>query len=223
MEFWVANDFPTTWTTWACRRKSWAHIARRGNQTILKHFTHDFITLMYVKHTWSCDTHVHFSCINHTHVTVHMFTCTTHSHGHIWFTFVFTHMYGSNTCNTLLHLHMSTQSFMYVSIHMLTKIQIYLLQIRDDPDNPQRVTNAAEIDAWILRDVTSRNYIFATLTRPMKESLYSCETAAIMWTRLDTQYRLRAAENLHLLWQSFYDFTYQPGILKIVIHHLTYH
>ena len=118
---------------------------------------------------------------------------------------------------------MFTQSFMYVSIHMLTKIQIYLLQIRDDPDNPQRVTNAAEIDAWILRDVTSRNYIFATLTRPMKESLYSCETAAIMWTRLDTQYRLRAAENLHLLWQSFYDFTYQPGILKIVIHHLTYH
>ena len=132
-------------------------------------------------------------------------------------------MYGSNTCNTLLHLHMSTQSLIYNSIHMLTKIQIYLLQIRDDPDNPQRVTNAAEIDTWILRDVTSRNYIFATLTRPMKESLYSCETAAIMWTRLDTQYRLRAAENLHLLWQSFYDFSYQHSILKIVTHHLTYH
>lgn len=93
---------------------------------------------------------------------------------------------------------------------MLTKNQTYLLQIRDDPDNPQRITNVAAIDAWILRDVTSRNYIFATLSKPMKESLYSCETAAIMWTRLDTQYRLTAAENLHLLWQSFYDFTHHP-------------
>ncbi len=101
---------------------------------------------------------------------------------------------------------------------MLTKIQIYLLQIRDDPDNPQRITNVAAIDAWILRDVTSRNYIFATLTKPMKESLYSCETAAIMWTRLDTQYRLRAAENPHLLWQSFYEFTHHPGILNIITH-----
>ncbi|KAI9553696.1 hypothetical protein GHT06_021624 [Daphnia sinensis] len=49
-----------------------------------------------------------------------------------------------------------------------------------DPDNPELITNAAQIDAWILRDVTSRNYIFATLTRPMKEGLYSCDTAAAM-------------------------------------------
>ena len=45
----------------------------------------------------------------------------------------------------------------------------------------------------------------------MKESLYSCETAAVMWARLDTQYRLRAAENLHLLWQAFYDFSHDPA------------
>jgi hypothetical protein len=44
-----------------------------------------------------------------------------------------------------------------------------LLQVRDDPDNPELITNAAQIDAWILRDVTCRNYIFATLTKPMKE------------------------------------------------------
>lgn len=42
----------------------------------------------------------------------------------------------------------------------------------------------------------------------MKENLYSCETAAAMWTKLDTQYKLKAAENLHLLWQSFYDFSH---------------
>lgn len=85
-----------------------------------------------------------------------------------------------------------------------------VLQIRDDPDNPELITNAAQIDAWILRDVTCRNYIFATITKPMKEGLYSCDTAAAMWMKLDSQYRLRAAENLHLLWQELYDFTYQP-------------
>ncbi|EFX64048.1 hypothetical protein DAPPUDRAFT_267148, partial [Daphnia pulex] len=71
-----------------------------------------------------------------------------------------------------------------------------------------QVTNTAEIEAWNLKDVTSRNYIFATLTKPMKESLYSCNTAADMWTKLNNQYQLRAADNLHLLWQSFYDFSH---------------
>ncbi len=47
----------------------------------------------------------------------------------------------------------------------------------------------------------------------MKQNLYACETAAAMWTKLDTQYQLRAAENLHLLWQSFYDFTHHAGTL----------
>jgi hypothetical protein len=80
-------------------------------------------------------------------------------------------------------------------------------------DDNQVVINAAEIEAWHLRDVTARNYIFATLTKAMKQNLYSCKTAAAMWTRLDTQYQLRAAENLHLLWQSFYDFTHHVGTL----------
>jgi hypothetical protein len=62
-----------------------------------------------------------------------------------------------------------------------------LLQVRDDPDNPELITNAAQIDAWILRDVTCRTYIFATVTKPMKEGLYCCDTAA-MWTKLDSQY-----------------------------------
>ncbi len=44
----------------------------------------------------------------------------------------------------------------------------------------------------------------------MKESLYSCDTAADMWTKLNNQYQLRAADNLHLLWQSFYDFSHRP-------------
>ena len=74
-----------------------------------------------------------------------------------------------------------------------------------------QVTNTAEIEAWNLKDVTSRNYIFATLTKPMKESLYSCGTAADMWTKLNNQYQLRAADNLHLLWQSFYDFSHLSG------------
>ena len=69
----------------------------------------------------------------------------------------------------------------------------------------------AEIEQWNQKDVTARNYIFATLAKPMKENLYSCESAAAMWTKLDTQYKLKAAENLHLLWQSFYDFNYHPG------------
>ncbi|EFX75512.1 hypothetical protein DAPPUDRAFT_250138 [Daphnia pulex] len=91
-------------------------------------------------------------------------------------------------------------------------------EIRDNPDDPELITNAAQIDTWILRDVTCRNYIFATLTKPMKEGLYSCDTAAAMWTKLDSQYRLRAAENLHLLWQEFYDFSHQPGMLNFIMH-----
>jgi hypothetical protein len=78
-------------------------------------------------------------------------------------------------------------------------------------DGKGQVTNTAEIEAWNLKDVTYRNYIFATLTKPMKESLYSCDTAADMWTRLNNQYQLRAANNLHLLWQSFYDFSHLSG------------
>lgn len=52
-------------------------------------------------------------------------------------------------------------------------------------NDPQLVTNATHRDAWILRDVMCRNYIFATLTKPMKERLYSCNTATAVWTRLD--------------------------------------
>jgi len=89
------------------------------------------------------------------------------------------------------------------------------LQTRDDQDV---ITNMAEIEQWNQKDVTARNYIFATLAKPMKENLYSCQSAAAMWTKLDTQYKLKAAENLHLLWQSFYDFNYHPGNLKIYIY-----
>ena len=81
----------------------------------------------------------------------------------------------------------------------------------------------AEIEQWNQKDVTARNYIFATLAKPMKENLYSCESAAAMWTKLDTQYKLKAAENLHLLWQSFYDFNYHPGNLKIYIYRSIQH
>lgn len=94
------------------------------------------------------------------------------------------------------------------------------LQTRDDQDV---ITNMAEIEQWNQKDVTARNYIFATLAKPMKENLYSCESAAAMWTKLDTQYKLKAAENLHLLWQSFYDFNYHPGNLKIYIYRSIQH
>ena len=57
------------------------------------------------------------------------------------------------------------------------------LQTRNDQNV---ITNMAEIEQWNQKDVTARNYIFATLAKPMKENLYSCESAAAMWTKLDT-------------------------------------
>ena len=130
-------------------------------------------------------------------------------------------MYYPHTCFHILYLTCTIYTHQHVSRKSLN-LPPYLspLQIRDDPNDAQLVTNAAQRDAWILRDVTCRNYIFATLTKPMKESLYSCDTATAMWTRLDTQYRLRAAENLHLLWQAFYDFSHDPGITHILIFYL---
>lgn len=136
----------------------------------------------------TCDTHVQFSfvrfthmltCINPTHVRfTHMLTCSNLTHAR------FTHML---TCMNLIRVrftHMPTcTNLTYVLIHMPTLMRYHfshviythmtkdlsLLQIRDNPDDPELITNAAQIDTWILRDVTCRNYIFATLTKPMKE------------------------------------------------------
>lgn len=71
-------------------------------------------------------------------------------------------------------------------VHSLLKEVYSFLKIKDEN---QVVTNAPEIHAWLLKDVTARNYIFTTLMKPMKENLYSCETAAAMWTKLETLYK----------------------------------
>jgi hypothetical protein len=52
----------------------------------------------------------------------------------------------------------------------------------------------------------------ATITKEMKQNLYTPGlNAAQMWTKLNFHYQLQTEEHLHLLWQTYYDFTYTKG------------
>lgn len=47
----------------------------------------------------------------------------------------------------------------------------------------------------------------------MKQNLYTPGlTAADMLRKLNNQYELNTVEQIHLIWQNFYDFTYTAGI-----------
>ena len=47
----------------------------------------------------------------------------------------------------------------------------------------------------------------------MKQNLYTPGlTVADMWRKLNNQYELNIVEQIHLIWQNFYDFTYTAGI-----------
>ncbi len=70
------------------------------------------------------------------------------------------------------------------------------------------VTNQTAIDAWLLRDVTYRNFILATNEQNQKKNLYGLLTAREMWLKIETQYALNAADLENNCLTSPYNFKY---------------
>lgn len=53
----------------------------------------------------------------------------------------------------------------------------------------------------------------------MKENLYTPGlNAAQIWAKLNLQYQLQTEEQLHLLWQQYYDFKHTAGTFSYIIH-----
>jgi hypothetical protein len=94
------------------------------------------------------------------------------------------------------------------STHLFFPYFFYIQDYDDDGD----ITNEMEIRQWKKKDVLARNCIMATITREMKQNLYTPGlNAAQMWTKLNLHYQLHTEEHLHLLWQNYYDFSYTAG------------
>ena len=91
-----------------------------------------------------------------------------------------------------------------------------IIQEFDQQDDEVVLVNGDEIRAWQKKEIFAKNCIFATITKEMKQHLYTPGlTSAQMWNKLSTQYEIRTVEHLHLLWQEFYDFAHKEG-LKII-------
>ena len=53
----------------------------------------------------------------------------------------------------------------------------------------------------------------------MKENLYTPGlNATQIWAKLNLQYQLQTEEQLHLLWQQYYDFKHTAGTFSYIIH-----
>ena len=73
------------------------------------------------------------------------------------------------------------------------------------------VTNADAIRRWKERDVTARNYLFATTDDDLRDTLCTSTTAAEMYERIQNQHARTAADNRLLLLTQFTDYKLQPG------------
>jgi hypothetical protein len=78
--------------------------------------------------------------------------------------------------------------------------------------------NDGTIRLWTRNNITAINFIFASITKKMKENLYTPGlNAAQIWAKLNLQYQLQTEEQLHLLWQQYYDFKHTAG--TFLLHH----
>ena len=75
-------------------------------------------------------------------------------------------------------------------------------------DENGTITNKDEIGNWKQRDVTARNFLYATTNTQHQRALVNCKTAREMWVKLSTQYLQKAAENKHLLQDQFFKYEY---------------
>ena len=65
--------------------------------------------------------------------------------------------------------------------------------------------NGDEIEAWAMRDCYARFLIFNCCDEARKMALLNSKTSHEMWTRLETQYLQRAADNKHCLHRDFFN------------------
>ena len=84
-------------------------------------------------------------------------------------------------------------------------------QIRNEADE---VTNVADLRAWDKKNGTATYLLFASMTKEAKSNLYNPGlTAAQIWAKVILQYELSTEEEIHLLWQQYYDFGHTKGYI----------
>ena len=79
------------------------------------------------------------------------------------------------------------------------------------------VTNANEIADWCRRDCTVRNYIYATVTDDLRDTLCTSTNAVDMYQRVRNQHARAAAENKLILLRQFTEYRFKTG------HNVTMH
>ncbi|EFX69600.1 hypothetical protein DAPPUDRAFT_113528 [Daphnia pulex] len=88
------------------------------------------------------------------------------------------------------------------------------LRPEEERNEAGELQNDAAIRLWTRKNITALNFIFASITKKIKENLYTPGlNAAQIWTKLNLQYQLQTEEQLHLLWQQYYDFKHTAGTL----------
>lgn len=80
-------------------------------------------------------------------------------------------------------------------------------------------TNIAQIQDWEVRYTQASNYLYATVSEEIKNTLINCDIAHEMWERLSVQYMQNTSGNKHLLKQQFFQLQFDTG--KDVMHHIT--
>ena len=85
--------------------------------------------------------------------------------------------------------------------------------------NNQQLINAEEIEEWRMRDCYARFLIFNSCDEIRKLALLNSRNSHEMWTRLETQYLQRAADNKHLLHRDFLNL--RPTAGEDIMVHIT--
>lgn len=74
------------------------------------------------------------------------------------------------------------------------------------------VTNANVIADWCRKDCTARNYIYATITDDLRDTLCTSTTAADMYQRVRNQHARAASDNRLILLRQFTEYRFKSGI-----------
>ncbi len=77
-------------------------------------------------------------------------------------------------------------------------------------DADGEVTNQTAIDSWKQKDITARNYIYATTDHTNQRLLVNCKSSREMWEKLSAQYLQNADTSKHMIQHQFFTYKYQP-------------
>ncbi len=101
------------------------------------------------------------------------------------------------TLDENLHILIPLHHFLY------TQGQLTEPEVEFDDDDPSIMLNGDDIEQWKMSDCYARYLIFNSCDEIRKQALLNSRTSHEMWTRLETQYLQRAADNKHLLHRDF--------------------